>query len=228
MDQSLLIVVLGLLLAVLFGYKAVKVCEAANEADWGGRWWNHLDGLNRIFCRHYHRFRYEPIPLPESGGAIVVSNHVSGLDPLLLTVASRRPLRFMIAREQYERFGFTWLFRSIGCIPVERDTRPEHALREALRALQSGEVVVLFPHGRIHLDGDPPRPLKRGFAKLSELTGARVFPVRLEGIRGERRLVSAVFVRSRARLAAFPPVDCADMEATDCLAEVAACIEGRR
>ncbi len=61
---------------------------------------------------------------------MVVANHISGLDPLLMAAASRRSLHFMIAREQYERFGLKWLFRMAGCIPVDRERAPEKGAGE--------------------------------------------------------------------------------------------------
>ncbi|MCL5801755.1 MAG: 1-acyl-sn-glycerol-3-phosphate acyltransferase [Gammaproteobacteria bacterium] len=218
----------GIVLAMLLGWlwlRFLRACEAANQADWGGRWLNRLDGLNRLFCRHFHRLHYTPVPLPPQGGALVASNHVSGLDPLLLIAAARRPLRFIIAQEEYQRFGLNWLYRAIGCIPVERDRQPELALRQALRALQKGEVVAIFPHGRIHLDSDPPRKLKGGVASLAQLTGSPVYPVRLEGIRGQGHVFKAVVQRSHARLTAYPALFCTDYEA--CLTELAGILEGR-
>lgn len=211
----------------LLAHRAIAACEAANVADWGGRWRNRLDGLNRLFCARYHHFRDDLISLPEEGPALLASNHVSGLDPLLLIAASRRPLRFMMAREEYERFGLTWLFRMAGCIPVDRGGRPELAFREALRALHNGEVVALFPHGKIHLDRDPPRKLKAGVVKLAELSGAPICPVRLEGIRGEGLAVRAVFMRSRPRLRSFAPMDCTGLPPDQCLEALAALLEGR-
>jgi 1-acyl-sn-glycerol-3-phosphate acyltransferase len=181
--------------------------------------------LNRLFCRHFHRLHYTPIPLPLQGGALVASNHVSGLDPLLLIAAARRPLRFVIAQEQYRRFGLHWLYRAIGCIPVARERQPELALRQALRALQSGEVVALFPHGGIHLDSDPPRKLKGGVACLARMTNSPIYPVRLEGIRGQGRVLMAVVQRSHARLVNYPALYCSDDET--CLAELANILEGR-
>ena len=116
------------LAALWLGWRwALKKCEAANVADWGNRWINRLDGLNRLFCRHFHRLGRQNIPLPAHGGVLVVSNHVSGLDPLLLIAASPRPLRFLIAREEYGRWWLTWLFRASGCIPVERSRNPRAA-----------------------------------------------------------------------------------------------------
>lgn len=212
-----------LLLAVL--WLMGRRLRAANHTDWGSPWLNHLDGLNRLFCRHYHRLWHDEIPLPEYGPALLVSNHVSGLDALLLIAAARRPLRFMMATEEYQRFGLTWLFRAVGCIPVSRERNPGSALREALRALEAGEVVALFPHGRIQLDDDPQRPLKGGVQKLAEKSGAPIYPVRVHGVRGLGRTLPAVWLRSRARIISYAPLR-RDAH-TDCLQRLAAVLNGR-
>ena len=185
---------------------------AASRADWGRPWLNVLDGANRIFCRRFHRLHSAQVPLPAHGAALVVANHVSGLDPLLMIAASHRPLRFLIAREQYRRFGFQWLFRAVGCIPVERGGNTHRALAAARRALQRGEVVALFPQGRIHLDHEPPARLKRGIAHLAKLSGAPVVALRIDGVRGAGDTLWAVFLRSRARLTVFSPVYYEDAE----------------
>lgn len=199
--------------------RVAQICEAANEADWGGKWLNRLDGLNRIFCRRFHGLQ-ECIKLPRSGPVLVASNHVSGLDPLLLIAACNRPLRFVIAREQYERWGFRWLFRAIGCIPVDRVSSPRTALYAARRALVAGECVALFPQGRIRLDHEPPEPLRRGIVVLSQITGAPIIPVRIRGVRGEGLTVAAVFMRSRARLEGRPVLHCENRPADGCLEEL--------
>jgi 1-acyl-sn-glycerol-3-phosphate acyltransferase len=144
--------------------------------------------------------------LPEHGPALVVSNHVSGLDPLLLIATAQRPLRFIIAREQYERFGLNWLLRAVGCIPVDRAASPHRALSAARQALQRGEIVALFPHGRIHLDHEGHARLKPGIRHLAEVSGAPVFPVRIDGVTGQGQTLMAVIRRSRAKLTVFPPL----------------------
>jgi 1-acyl-sn-glycerol-3-phosphate acyltransferase len=194
------------ILGAWLGARALRACRAATRADWGRGWLNTMDGLNRIFCRHFHRLHATRIRLPDHGPALVVANHVSGLDPLLLIAASHRPLRFIIAREQYERFGLHWLLRAVGCIPLDRAASPHRALAAARHALQHGEVVALFPHGRIHLDQEGPARLKPGILHLAKLTGAPVYPLRIDGVRGTGRTVSAVFMRSRARLTIFPHI----------------------
>lgn len=220
MNGAWLALIFLLAVAVWLWRRFMQVCEAANEVDWGGRWLNRLDGLNRLFCRRFHGLPEHLIRLPRKGPVLVASNHVSGLDPLLLIAASHRPLRFVIAREQYERWWLKWLFRAIGCIPVDRQRDPRAALYAARRALAAGEVVALFPQGRIHLDHEPPAPLRRGIVLLSQMTGAPIVPVRIHGVRGEGFAVAAVFMRSKAHLEGRPLLTCENRSAEGCLEEL--------
>lgn len=219
----------GLLLAAgLLLWRVVRRGRAEARADWGVGWLNVLDGLNRRFCRRFHGLQADPVDLPEQGPAIVVSNHVSGLDAQLLCAACQRPLRFLIATEQYNRFGMRWLFRANGCIPVDRQGRPERALRHALEQLKTGEVIAMFPYGKIHLDSDPPRPLKRGALLLARISGARLYPLRIDGVRGEGTLLTAIFKRDQVRLRSYPPIDPAGRDDKEVLAELADILDGRR
>jgi len=221
------IVIAVVLLESLFLWWLYRVSVKYNEVDWGSRWFGLIDGLNRFLCLRFHRLQPTQIDLPEKGGCIVACNHVSGLDPLVLIAAARRPLRFMIAREEYERFGLQWLFRGVGCIPVERSGRPELALREALRTLQAGEVVAIFPHGRMHLDTDPTRKLKKGVAWLASQTNVPVIPLRLTGIKGEGHTLLSVLMRSRINIETFDTIQCEQSAKGECLEAIASCIEGR-
>lgn len=191
-----------------------------NEADWGNKVINSIDGLIRLLCYTFHRLDTNRIELPGHGSAIIVSNHISGLDPLLMIAASNRPIRFLIAREEYNRFGLRWLFRAAGCIPVDRSGQPERALREARRALAMGEVVGLFPHGRIHLDSDPPRALKAGAAKLAKVSGVAIYPCRIEGVKGAGHTLLSLLWRSKVSMRVFSPIQC-DAEVVDCMESLA-------
>ena len=153
------------------------------RVDWGDSCANFADGHIRWFCKVFHGLPDTIIPLPESGPAIIVANHISGLDPFILIAACRRPLRFLIAREQYERFGLRWLFKAAGCIPVDREGRPDRALRAAYEALDSGEVVALFPHGGIHWPIKKDARIKGGAIKMAIRSTAPVYPVLISGIR---------------------------------------------
>jgi 1-acyl-sn-glycerol-3-phosphate acyltransferase len=227
MNTIVVAILLLVFIAVLLQFlrRTIRFLKSHKNADWGGSTLNVISGLNRLLSYRYHRLSGDVITLPEHGGAIVVSNHVSGLDALLLIAACNRPLRFLIAKEQYERFGIQWLFRSIGCIPVERQARPQRAFRAALRMLAQGEVVALFPHGAIHLDGDPPRRLKAGVVKLAKMSGCLIYPVRLDGIKGQGHTLLSIPIRSRAVLKLGAPIDAKDRDEKACLQAIAEHIE---
>jgi len=208
------IIAIVISLLVIMGYIGNK----HSQVDWGGAIINMLDGWMRLLCRRVHKLSPDiVINLPKTGAAIVVANHVSGLDPFLLMTASRRPLRFLIAREEYERPILHWLFKAGGCIPVDRTGRPELALRQALKALQAGEVLALFPHGKIHLDNDPPRKLKGGVARLSAWTQTAIYPVRIDGIKAEGSVALAPFIPSDIVLTMTAPIQCQKNTMKECL-----------
>jgi 1-acyl-sn-glycerol-3-phosphate acyltransferase len=221
-ESSLLFLLLaagGVLLWLLVLF--IRACAKANTVDWEDAGNNYIVGFIKLFCRYVHRFEFESISLPKQGGALLVANHISGLDPFLLIAASPRPLRFLIAREEYERFGLQWLFRRARCIPVDRERRPERALREALRALQAGEVVALFPQGRIHLESHGQRKLKGGVVRLAQKSGCPIYPVRVDDVRGAGHTVRAVFFPSRAKLSVAPVLHCTEEDHHQCLATLA-------
>jgi 1-acyl-sn-glycerol-3-phosphate acyltransferase len=203
-----LIIIIAILIALFWWIK--RIILRANKTDWHVTWLNFLEGLNQLFCKYYHRLEYDKaIDLPKNGPAIIVSNHLSGIDGNLLIAASRRPIRFLIAREEYERFGLQWLFRAIGCIPVDRSHRPEIALRAALRALKAGEVLAIFPQATFVLPGES-RRLKRGSLWLAKQMNCPVYPVHLSGIKGAGHVVRGVLWRSKAKLVTYPPLDLND------------------
>lgn len=199
MDLSTSLIILFVVLLLFLFARFVSACWSANLTDWGKPSLNFLDGMNRLFCEKYHRLPRTDLQLPEHGAAILVSNHLSGLDPLLLIAAARRPLRFLIAKEQYERFGMQWLFQAVGCIPVDRSGKPETAFREALKILKQGEVVSLFPYGGIHLSHEELK-LKGGASKLAILSQTDIHAVTIKGIGLPGHVITPVIVRSHARI----------------------------
>jgi len=212
---SFLLISIGLFIGSLL-YMGMQ----AHEADWGSTRSNVLDGLLRLFCTRYHRLQSVAIPLPDEGPAIIASNHISGLDPFLIFASCKRPVHFMIAANQYYRFGMTWLFKLGGCIPVEMEGRSDGAIRAALKALEEGKVVALFPQGGIHRSHQPRSRLKRGVHKLAEMSGAPVFPVHISNVRGAGFVAKSVILRGEARLESFAPIECAAMGHHACLSEL--------
>lgn len=213
-----------LALPVLAGWWGWRRLDRHARADWGRRWLNRLDGLNRLFCFGYHRLRGGPVPVPATGPALIACNHVSGLDPVLLVAACPRPVRFLIAVEQYERWYFHWLFSAMGCIAVDRDRRPERAYRAALRALRAGEVVGIFPHGGIRHHGGS-HDIKRGVLSLARAASAPVYPVHVSGIGAPGTLLRAVWVRGNVRLRLGEPI-APGTEAAEALARLRSVLDG--
>lgn len=224
--SAILVVVSGL---VVFFVMAVLILNHLSKSyrriDWQHRWVNIIDGWVRWYCLRFHRLHGDTLRLPAHGGAIVVANHFTGLDGFLMVALSERPLRFLIAEEEYRRFGMQWLFRAIGAIPVARESRPERAYREAVRQLRAGEVIVLFPHGAIHLDTDPPRKLKAGVVRLSILSGCPVLPLRIEGQPALGTVVTSFLLRGRVKAHQFDYIYCNAGSNQQHLQEIAGVIE---
>jgi 1-acyl-sn-glycerol-3-phosphate acyltransferase len=163
-------------------------------------------GINRLFARNYHDMSVlAPAELPRTGPAILVSNHVSGLDPLLIQSACSRLVIWMMAREYYDIRSIGWIFRMVGAIPVERSGRDTAATRAALRALNDGRVVGIFPEGRIETDHEL-LPFQTGVALLAIKTGVPVYPVYLDGTQRGKNMLSAVLHPHRVRIAFGPAV----------------------
>lgn len=174
----LLVLMAFLLLIGLIAFVGKK----HNEADWGHPFTNVLDGWLRLFCKKYHRQGNAVIKLPTDKKLILAANHLSSIDPFLLIAATNRPIRFMIAKEEYNKPILHWLFKAAGCIPVDRGGRVEGAFRSAMRAIKEGELVAIFPQGGIHCEETPRIRIKQGIIKLSHLTGCSILPVRIKGI----------------------------------------------
>lgn len=195
-------------------------------ADWQHPLLNLLMGLNRLYCRYFHRLDVLPLDLPHEGAAIVVSNHISGLDPLLLLAVSPRPLRFLMATEEYHRFGLCWLFRAVGCIPVDRTGKPEKAFKAALKALQDGEVVALFPQGKIQLPSESMHRLKSGAVRLAYLSDSIVIPLHIQGVKGVGDVFLSLFLPGRVTIRRYPSLTTSKQQSSATLQRIADCICG--
>ena len=161
-----------------------------------------------VFTKVVHGLRCSPRgidPLPPTGPAIMVANHRSGLDPVILGVVTRRRVRFLMAREYYEARGLRWMFRALGCIPVNRDGNDLGATKAAMTALRSNQVIGIFPQGGIREAGVSLEG-KMGAALLALRTGAPVVPVFIEGTPNLDSVLLALLTPSRTRVTAGVPI----------------------
>lgn len=120
------------------------------------------------------------------GGQMVIMNHVSMLDPVVLAVsdwAHGRRLRPIYKSEFDKHKIVNWFFARIGAIPVKRGTADIKAVRRAQRALQRGEDILVFPEGtRIRSDEQEVK-IHAGFALMAQLAKAPVLPIAIVGAR---------------------------------------------
>jgi 1-acyl-sn-glycerol-3-phosphate acyltransferase len=102
--------------------------------------------------------------LPRTGGALLVSNHLSYLDVFLLGVGVPRPLCY-VARSSLFFWPLAPLIRSVGGFPIDREGSGTGGLKETLRRLRNGSIVLIFPEGTRSRTGEP-GPMKPGIAAL--------------------------------------------------------------
>jgi 1-acyl-sn-glycerol-3-phosphate acyltransferase len=170
-------------------------------------WW-----LNAAYCAFMHRYeRPEVDPLPRTGPALLICNHTCSIDHVLLQAATRRMLGFLIAKELYDY----WLYRPFcafaGCIPVKRDGRDVSATRAALRMLEQGRVVPIFPEGKmLPRSGRELGEGKPGVAYLALTAKVPVIPAYLRGTPPETSFARALATPSSSTLAFGPPIDLSD------------------
>ena len=124
-------------------------------------------------------FNVPDISAPE-GGMLLVSNHQSFLDPVLVGMAMPRPLNFL-ARESLFRFpGFRELIRALGAHPLQRGRMDPAAIRTVLRLLRGGQWLLVFPEGTRTRDGSLGR-FRPGSAELAARAEVPVLPVCIQG-----------------------------------------------
>ena len=118
--------------------------------------------------------------VPKHGPVLLVANHSSFLDPPLVGGMAPRPLAFMAKAELFRVPLFGALIRRLNARPVRREGTDAGALRTALRILQEGGVLLMFPEGTRGAEGVLREP-KPGAAMLAVMSGAPVVPVFIQG-----------------------------------------------
>jgi 1-acyl-sn-glycerol-3-phosphate acyltransferase len=134
-------------------------------------------GLMRLLFRIEAR---DPGRVPAAGPVLLVSNHSSVLDPPLIGGASSRQLSFLAKAELFRVPVFGALLRRLGARPLRRAGSDPAAMRTALRVLEEGGALLVFPEGTRGPEGVL-RPAKAGAGMLAVVSGASVVPVYVSG-----------------------------------------------
>jgi 1-acyl-sn-glycerol-3-phosphate acyltransferase len=156
----------------------------------------------RVYSRLFHRARYEGQEQlrrkTDPGGMIVVANHTSGVDPLLIQSACHFHIRWMMAADMMIP-ELDWVLTSTNIIPVARDGRDSSSAREAIRHIRSGGVVGIFPEGRIVTHGEI-RPFHTGVGLIAAKTQAPVLLVWISGTPETDSMPRSFITPSHARV----------------------------
>ncbi|HEX6081080.1 MAG TPA: lysophospholipid acyltransferase family protein [Methylomirabilota bacterium] len=154
-------------------------------------------------------FRLEVVSpglVPATGPVLIVSNHVSVLDPPFVGASAPRPLFFMAKEELFRIPLFGRLIRALNARPVRRDGSDTRALKAALAQLEEGRALLVFPEGTRGEEGQPLREGKAGVGMLAVLSGAPVVPVYVSGTGAALPRGRSVPRPARVRVTFGPPL----------------------
>lgn len=114
-------------------------------------------------------------------GYLLVGNHKSGLDILLVAYALRKyNPRFMAKKEFFENPILKWLFEKVGAFPIDRQSLDLTAVKKAIRLLKDNNIVVIFPEGTRNTKEEM-LPFKKGVASISMISNSKVVPFGISG-----------------------------------------------
>ena len=123
--------------------------------------------------------------VPDEGPALLVCNHVSYMDALVISGAVPRPIRFVMYYRFFDIPVLRWIFRTAGAIPSAGSTddplRMDKAVAEVDAALAAGELVCIFPEGALTRDGQI-APFRRGIERILARRAVPVVPLALKGL----------------------------------------------
>ncbi|WP_300441034.1 MFS transporter [Zoogloea sp.] len=141
-----------------------------------------------LLIHSVYRLRTEGMEnIPQDGPAVIVCNHVSFVDALVIAAACRRPIRFVMDHRIFRWPVLSFVFRHSRAIPIaparEDPKMMEAAFAEVSKALAAGELVGLFPEGKITADGEL-CPFRPGITRILDATPVPVVPLALRGLWG--------------------------------------------
>ncbi|HCO26283.1 MAG: hypothetical protein CME31_12170 [Gimesia sp.] len=210
-----------LLISALLIYQAVRLPD-------GWRAWI-LFAITRVYAPGlWHVRRNRRCPFPGDSAGIVIANHRSPTDPIILWYNSHlgnpqkkmRCISFLMAREYYELPGLVgWISRAMHSIPVDRNGQDVVPVREALRRLKEGGLIGVFPEGGIQ-EGRPIAHANSGIAFLALRSKAPVYPVYINNSPRGENMIEPFYSRADTSLVFGEAIDLSDYHAKRLTREV--------
>ena len=136
--------------------------------------------LGPIFKWYYHPTIIGKENIPKEGPILIVGNHKHLYDQCLAIISTKRLIHYM-AKKEYFDGKFAWFFKLVGCIPVDRSKKDSHATEEALKVLNNGWALGLFPEGTRNKTKEFLLPFKFGAVSMAKKTNATIVPFGITG-----------------------------------------------
>lgn len=138
--------------------------------------------FGKAIARMIYRVTATGVEKMPAEGFLLLPNHISWVDAIVLLLATPRPIRFIIDEQFYSNRILYPVLRAAGCIPINQ-RRPREAIRLAAKKIRAGEIVCLFPEGQLSRSGTLLR-LRRGYELIARQSDAPVVPVWLDELWG--------------------------------------------
>ncbi len=123
--------------------------------------------------------------VPKKGGVLILANHLADIDPIVVQLASKRPIYFMAKSELFEMKGVRYILKLCRAFPVKRGEPDRNSLKHAISLLREGQAVCVYPEGELSETGKL-LPLKPGVALIIRQAEACVICL---GITGSGRVM---------------------------------------
>ncbi|QRN85041.1 1-acyl-sn-glycerol-3-phosphate acyltransferase [Clostridia bacterium] len=122
--------------------------------------------------------------IPDQGAVIFASNHISMLDPFVMGAAARNKSIAIMGKKELFFFPLGQILGAFGVFPIDRKGNATSAIRTAIKVLNDGLSMGIFPEGTRNQSNAPLLPAKRGIELIAKKTGRPVIPVAITGSRG--------------------------------------------
>jgi 1-acyl-sn-glycerol-3-phosphate acyltransferase len=163
--------------------EAIPTQPAGNERLYSYPIYGFCKGICRVVTSLWFDFKVHGREhVPSRGGALLICNHQSYLDPVLVGVQLRRHVSFIAKSQLFEMPGLGWLIPRLNTFPVRRGESDVSAIKEALRRVHEGQILTMFPEGTRSRDGNL-LPIQAGIALMVKRAEAPVIPAVVDGSR---------------------------------------------
>jgi len=153
--------------------------------------------------------------LPPGQGAVIICNHVGPIDPSFIALATDRIVHWMVAKEYCNHPAMSWFFKTMQAIPVNRGGVDTASTKLAIRYASQGDLVGLFPEGRINDTDRLLLPGRPGAALIALRARVPVIPCYLQGAPNDGTSTGAFFMPAKARLRIGKPLDISEFYGRD-------------